>query len=325
MSSRLDNRVFVGQPVLVTERPDAAEPTAIDLTSIDGLVERVVQSGVVSVVNRARLVTDGMQHVVVVLDEKLVARFPRDQAATVSLRDEAVLLGHLAGHVTAPLPVPLHVDESFTLHRMLRGSITSRAALDSLDRRARERLLDDVGRFLGELSSTVVADLARSVATTSQDRLRLLCQRAEECLVPLMWRHQRVWFEEIVAAVESMSFAHTPCVIHGDLAPYHVLHAPQSGELTGILDFGVAGLGDPAVDFGCLLAVWGEKFAAELTRTWPAAVELADRARLIALTLPLEWAVAAVETDAAGLGVAHLGHLAFDVGRIGSSFGPQER
>jgi hypothetical protein len=69
VSSRLDNRVFVGQPGRVTDGPDAAEPTAIDLTSIDGLVERVVQLGVVSVVNRARLVTDGMQHVVVVLDE----------------------------------------------------------------------------------------------------------------------------------------------------------------------------------------------------------------------------------------------------------------
>jgi aminoglycoside 2''-phosphotransferase len=114
-------------------------------------------------------------------------------------------------------------------------------------------------------------------------------------------------------------------VIHGDLAPYHVLHDPQSDELTGILDFGVAGLGDPAVDFGCLLSVWGEKYTAGLTRTWPATVGLADRERLVALTLPLEWAVAAVETNDADIGVAHLGHLAFDVGRIGSSFGPQER
>jgi len=59
-----------------------------------------------------------------------------------------------------------------------------------------------------------------------------------------------------------------------------------------------------------------------LTRTWPDAAGLADRARLVALTLPLEWAVTAVETDAADMAVAHLGHLALDIDRIGSSFGP---
>ena len=50
--------------------------------------------------------------------------------------------------------------------------------------------------------------------------------------MPLMWHHQRVWFQEIVAAVESMPFAHTPCVTHGDLAPYHLSHDPQSRQLT---------------------------------------------------------------------------------------------
>lgn len=114
------------------------------------------------------------------------------------------------------------------------------------------------------LSAADVPDLATSAATTSRDRLRLLRQRAETQVVPLMWRHQRAWIEEIFAAVESVSFAHSPCLIHGDLAPYHVLHDPQSGRLTGVLDFGVAGLGDPAVDLGCLLAGWGEKYTAEL-------------------------------------------------------------
>ena len=289
--------------------------------SIESLVKQVVRSGVVSAVEDARLINDGTQHVIVVLNEELVARFPRDRAAVESLRAEAGLLDRLQRHVTVPLPIPIHVEESFALHRMLVGADTTRSAVAALDQRARRRLLDDTGRLLNELSEFDVADLPRSVATTSHDRLRRLCQRAAESVAPLMWRHQRAWLDEINSAVEQVSFDHLPSVIHGDLAPYHLLHDSQTGQLTGVLDFGVAGLGDPAVDLGCLLATWGETYCSELSQSWPEAPALADRARLIAMTLPLQWTVAAMESNATDLIVAHLGHLALDVDPIGTPFG----
>lgn len=294
--------------------------------SVEELVAQVVRSGAVSAVDGVRVVNDGMQHLVVILNEELVARFPRDQAAARSLREEANLLGQLQGHVAVPLPVPVHAEDAlashpFTLHRMLEGADTTRSAVAALDQRARRRLLDDTGRFLRDLAAVEIDGLPVSVATTSQDRLQQLCRRADESIRPLLWRHQRDWLDEIISAVDQISFAHTPSLIHGDLAPYHLLHDPQSGQLTGVLDFGVAGLGDPAVDLGCLVATWGEKYCSELLRTWPEAVELADRARLIAMTLPLQWAVAALENDAADMSVAHLGHVALDVDPIGAPFG----
>jgi aminoglycoside 2''-phosphotransferase len=312
----------IDQPGPMNKSSDAAERRLPGQVSVDDLVATVVGTGAVRDVREARLVTDGMQHIVVVLDEQLVARFPRDEAAAASLRDETTLLTRLAGQLTVPLPVPLHIDHRFTLHRMLHGSVTSRASLESLAPAALERLLDDVARFLSELAAADAPDLATSPATASVDQLRQLRQRAEACIVPSIWRHQRIWFEETFAAVESMSFEHTPSVIHGDLAPYHVLHHPESGRLTGVLDFGVSGLGDPAVDLGCLLSVWGEKFAGGLARSWPAAAALADRGRLLATILPLEWAVTSRETQAADLAFAHLGHLAIDINRIGTPFGP---
>ncbi len=305
----------------MTEPSNAAERRPASRASIDDLVAIVLATGAVRDVREARLVTDGMQHLVVVLDEQLVARFPRDEVAAASLRDETTLLTRLAGQVTVPLPVPVHFDRRFSLHRMLHGSVTSRAALESLAATARERLVDEVGRFLSELAAADVPDLGTSPATTSVNQLRKLRQRADAFVVPLMWRHQRTWFEETFAAVESVSFAHTPSPIHGDLAPYHVLHDPESGQVTGVLDFGVCGLGDPAVDLGCLLSVWGEKLASGLARNWPAAIALADRGRLFATILPLEWAVTSIETQAADLALAHLGHLAIDINQIGSPFG----
>ena len=288
---------------------------------LDDLVARVVSAGAISEVREARLVTDGLQHIVVILNEELVARFPRNEQAKKSLHDEAILLSHLSARVTAPVPVPVQVDDAFTMHRMLHGAVTNRRALSSLQPPVRERLLDDVGQFLNELETATIATQAASPATTSQDRMRDLRQRAESLVVPLLWRHQRQWLDELFAAIDATSFAHTSSLIHGDLAPYHLLHDPDSGKLTGVLDFGVAGLGDPATDLGCLLAVWGEQFTGHLTHGWPTAIELADRARLVAMTLPLEWAIIALETNAPDMVVAHIGHLAIDIAPTGSPFG----
>ena len=47
-------------------RSDATGP---DSSALDDLVARVIDSGAVSEVRRARLVTDGLQHIVVILDE----------------------------------------------------------------------------------------------------------------------------------------------------------------------------------------------------------------------------------------------------------------
>ena len=293
----------------------------LDDSALDDLVARVIGSGALSEVHRARLVIDGLQHIVVILDEELVARFPRDDHAIESLRGEAQLLSHLARRVSVPLPVPVYVDESFTLHRMLHGVVTSRRALGSLQRRVRERLLDDVGQFLAELGTSAVPALATSAATTSLDRMRVLRQRADRLVAPLLWDHQLQWLDELFTAIEAVSFAHTPSLIHGDLAPYHLLHDPESGRLTGVLDFGVAGLGDPATDLACLLSVWGERFVGRLAHRWPTAVELIDRARVVAMALPLEWAVIALETNAADMAVAHIGHLAVDIAPLGTPFG----
>lgn len=290
-------------------------------SALDDLVARVIGSGAVSEVRSARVVTDGLQHLVVILDEELVARFPRNDQAIESLRCEARLLTHLAGRVAAPLPVPVHVQESFSLHRMLHGVVTSRQALGSLPGRARDRLVDDVGQFLAELGASTVPTLATSEATTSLDRMRVLRQRADRLVAPLLWNHQRQWLDELFASIEEVSFTHAPSLIHGDLAPYHLLHDPESGRLTGVLDFGVAGLGDPATDLACLLSVWGERFAGRLAHQWPAAFELIDRARLVAMALPLEWAVVALETSAADMAVAHIGHLAVDIAPLGTPFG----
>ncbi len=65
------------------------------------------------------------------------------------------------------------------------------------------------------------------------------------------------------------NFDYEPQLVHGDLAPYHILADKPAARLSGVIDFGVAGLGDPATDLGCLLQAYGESFVRRMRPAYP--------------------------------------------------------
>ncbi len=66
------------------------------------------------------------------------------------------------------------------------------------------------------------------------------------------------WWEEYLADGRNWNFA--PAVVHGDVGPQHLL-VSEDGNLTGVIDFGEVMIGDPAVDFGGLVAYVSPAFA----------------------------------------------------------------
>ncbi len=55
----------------------------------------------------------------------------------------------------------------------------------------------------------------------------------------------------MLAAVAEPAWTRSPVLVHGDLHPANLLIS--NGELTGIVDFGALGVGDPACD---LMEAW---------------------------------------------------------------------
>ena len=297
---------------------------ATERQTIDGLLSLLRDAGAIQEVREARLITDGMQNLVLVIDEALVARVPRDADGRRALTEEHQLLAHLTNHVSVPLPQLVASTDQFAVYRLLRGEPITRGALARLDRQHSERLVDDVAEFLAEMHSAPIAHgLRASPATKSRSAWLEVRDRAEKALKPLLWRHQREWLDGLFRPVENgeLSFDFSPAVIHGDLASYHLLHDPVTARLTGVLDFGVSGRGDPAVDLACLLSVWGERWATGLARRYPQLADVADRARFLAAALPVEWAVIGLDQGKQDMLVAHLGHTAADLGEWGAPFG----
>jgi aminoglycoside 2''-phosphotransferase len=93
-----------------------------------------------------------------------------------------------------------------------------------------------------------------------------------------------------------LDLAYSPAVVHGDLAPYHLCFNPAAHRLSGVIDFGNAGLGDPAVDLGSLILAFGEGLLWQIETVYPRMSGLVDRARFYAATFELRWALAAVRS-----------------------------
>jgi aminoglycoside 2''-phosphotransferase len=134
-------------------------------------------------------------------------------------------------------------------------------------------------------------------------------QRVKDKIYPLLQKYQVQWADDLFKSVlEDPELAkYKPALIHGDLASYHILFDPQEGKITGVIDFGMAGLGDAASDIGNLINVYGESFVQKMGKTYPNLEAYLPRARFYAQLLELEWVLLGLETGETFWFTAHLG------------------
>jgi aminoglycoside phosphotransferase (APT) family kinase protein len=192
------------------------------------------------------------------LGDDLAIRLPRIGWATDQIDKEAEWLPRLAPHLPVALPTPVAVGEPaegypypWAVHRWLPGE---GAAL--------ERMSDPV-QFALDLAETVhclqlvptngappAISRARDLKDYDQSA-RAAIHRARALID--VTAATAVWEEALAAP----AFAGPPVWVQGDLEGNCVL---QDGRLTGIVDWGSACAGDPAVD---VQVVWSPLFTAD--------------------------------------------------------------
>jgi aminoglycoside 2''-phosphotransferase len=140
-------------------------------------------------------------------------------------------------------------------------------------------------------------------------------------LFPLMWADGREWVRRLfVPFLEDHTFLdYRPASMNGDLGVYHLLFDRQTNQFNGIIDFGTAGIGDPAQDFGILINQYGESFLPRMSHIYPEIAEYIDRARFYAGRIELEWILRGIREEEDDMFVVHIGR-ARDAMPVGSSW-----
>lgn len=195
------------------------------------------------------------------VNESLLFRFPRHKQAAASLRIEMRLLPVLASEGRLPVPVPgyrftapdgaLDHPWPFGGYRLLPGvpvaDMDPACLCDSFP--------GAVGEFLTALHTFPVEQaVALGVPGGPPQAWQAYYRQWYADTRPLVWQHLDAAQRTTVAAFiegfldDERHFQFTPVLLHHDLSPDHLLADPQSGRLTGVIDFEDAMIGDPCFD-----------------------------------------------------------------------------
>ena len=185
------------------------------------------------------------------LGDELLVRLPRRPRTSLTLEKERVWLSRLAPQLPLAVPVPVADGAptegypfSWAIYRWLPGENATVARIED-----DVQLAEDLGELIAALRRIDAADgpppgehnFFRGVALAARDEtmqagIAALAGKLDIDAVTAAW-------EDALAAPE---WRHPPVWIHGDLDARNLLF--EDGRLSAVIDWGSAGVGDPACD-----------------------------------------------------------------------------
>jgi aminoglycoside 2''-phosphotransferase len=252
--------------------------------------------------------SEGQNSDVLVANGELVFRFPRYGHVPESLWQEVAILTGVQPYVSLEVPAPVYLalegrplGEAFVGYRWIPGEPLRRLTFRGFrDPGVVDLLAAQMGGFLRELHGIQPEFIGCQLPLyDTRDQCIDLYARIREKLYGYMRAGGRksvaLHFETYLGNVDN--FAYEAVLRHGDFGTSNILFDSQAMAVRGILDFGSAGLGDPAVDFAGLLSQYGEAFVARCGQAYPGSEALMNRIRFHKGTFALQEAVFGLEHD----------------------------
>ena len=114
-------------------------------------LERICASFPTLTLHSARHNPDGLANDVIVVNDELVFRFPKDTGARTALAREAKALELVRRYVETPVPHFERHEDDFVMYRRIPGEPLYRRTILSQNERAQERLAEELATFLRQL------------------------------------------------------------------------------------------------------------------------------------------------------------------------------
>jgi aminoglycoside 2''-phosphotransferase len=257
---------------------------------------------------------EGLINDVLIVNNEWVFRFSKTEWARELMTNEDRLMVFLGPKLPLPIPKPVKRADGVIVYQHLVGEHFTRQAWIVADEAGKQAYADHLGAFLDQLHHVdpgeIDWEVLHSYAPVTHETWLEIHDRVIDRVYPLLLPHQVDWVENLFgpALTTPDFFNFEPALVHGDLAPYHILYDPNQHRLTAVIDFGVAGLGDPATDLGSLLNYYGESLVSKLRRTYPELERLMGRARFYAQAIELQWVLLGLESREKYWFTSHLGN-----------------
>ncbi|MGR5989747.1 phosphotransferase family protein [Bacillus paranthracis] len=215
----------------------------------------------------------GQNNDVLIVNDNIVFRFPKYEKGIQKLRIETQLLEKIRPFITLQIPNPSYQGfpnevpgKVFAGYEMIEGDpFWENVFTEINDEKQLQKLAYTLARFLKELHEIPLSTFEGIMQCDSTDmysEINSLYSQLKEHVYPFM---RNVARKEVSTSFElylneSSHFNFTPSLVHGDFGMTNILYSATKKNISGVIDFGGASIGDPAYDFAGILASYGEEF-----------------------------------------------------------------
>lgn len=196
-------------------------------------------------------------------DQRWVLRIPRRHGLKSQILYEKRILEFVSDHLSVAVPQWVIVDETLIAYRRLEGEPV--ITIDPQTYEVRWNIDQDEDHFVPSLADLILEmqDIPIDAAEKAQIKVRSIAQVRKDmsdCIdnvkqeikvnsqLESRWRQ---WLDSDDYWPDFCAF------VHGDLYAGHTL-SNRKGEISGVIDWSEAHVGDPSVDFTGQLAAFGE-------------------------------------------------------------------
>jgi len=205
-----------------------------------------------------RFLTHGWDHVIVILDDKIVFRFPKEVSRELrdELYDETRLLKYLINKVQVGIPKYEYVsnNKSFAGYRILGGRELTSTYYKKLPTSDKERVARQLADFLTTLHATPKSVITKYNIRREDSRKEHngLVRDTRKYLSPRLNKKENLAIEQFLLDLKA-TFKHdySEVLVHNDLIWEHILWNDKNKQVN-IIDFSDRSVGDPAIDFAGL-------------------------------------------------------------------------
>ena len=204
-----------------------------------------------------RILSHGWDYIVIVLDEKIIFRFPKNKRGRGELKNEARLLDYLKKKIRVGIPEYIFIakNKSFAGYNLLKGQELKPSQFKRFAISKKEKFAKQIANFLTSLHSTPKLAISRFNVRTENFRkdYMKLSHNTQKFLFPRLNKKERQiiqgYLNELKATLDHSDYRNT--LVHNDLTWEHILWDNKKSQVN-IIDFGDRKFGDPASDFAGL-------------------------------------------------------------------------
>lgn len=246
--------------------------------------------------------TIGQKNDVIMINNKLVFRFPKYKDGIKKLKIETEVLKMLNNHRALNIPNPIYnnfekheIGKFFSGYRMIPGKPLWRDTFLNIE--DKQIIANQLANFLKEFHN-ILTDEVKELdipVCDSYQKWKDFSNEIKGKLFRFMREDAKLQFENhfkvFLSKEENFDFETT--LVHGDFGPSNILYDEETKRVSGIIDFGEVRYDDPAIDFASMIGPfgYGEAFIRRFHNVYKGIDQLIERAKFYASTFALQEAL----------------------------------